>query len=213
MVGMPPKKERTPELRERLVEAAIAILAEDGVAAVTTRNVAARAQTTAPAIYELFTDKAGLIQAIAIEGFARLAGALLELPPTTGGTADIVVAVQAFRRFTQGHPRLFEVMYSRPFAELESDADGQAAGESARLAFVGRVRACRDAGVIHGDVTDIAHAILALSIGLATQETAGWLATTPTARTRRWDSALHGLLNGFAGGPNRQVPRGQSEAT
>ena len=73
---MPRAKQRTPELREHLLEVAIATLATDGVAGFTTRRVAERAGTSVPAVYELFVDKAGLVRAMFFEGF-RLLGAEL----------------------------------------------------------------------------------------------------------------------------------------
>ena len=57
---MPRAKQRTPELRDRLLEVAIATLSEEGIARFTTRRVAERAGTSVPAVYELFDDKAGL---------------------------------------------------------------------------------------------------------------------------------------------------------
>src|SRR4029077_11838885 len=56
--AMPRAKQRTPELRDRLLEAAIATLSEEGIARFTTRRVAERAGTSVPAVYELFDDKA-----------------------------------------------------------------------------------------------------------------------------------------------------------
>lgn len=66
---MPRAKQRTPELREHLLEVAIATLAEDGFTGFTTRRVAERAGTSVPAVYELFVDKAGLVRAVFFEGF------------------------------------------------------------------------------------------------------------------------------------------------
>jgi len=195
---VPPKKQRTPELRARLLAAAIEVLAEGGVAAVTTRAVAARAGTTAPAIYELFTDKAGLIRAMFFDGFARLGRAFEELPEPSGTPEEIVAFARVFRAFAQTHPRLFEVMYSRPFSDFRPAPEEQALGDTTRAALVDRVQACVDAGTLAGEPADIAHAVLALTIGLATQETAGWLGSSDASRSRRWAAAVRALLEGFA---------------
>jgi AcrR family transcriptional regulator len=58
---------RTPELRDRLLDVAIATLSEEGIARFTTRRVAERAGTSVPAVYELFDDKAGLVRAMFFE--------------------------------------------------------------------------------------------------------------------------------------------------
>ncbi|THG35910.1 TetR/AcrR family transcriptional regulator [Glaciibacter flavus] len=52
-------------MRTRIVEEAARLLREDGPGAVTTRGVAARAGVQAPAIYRLFGDKDGLLEAVA----------------------------------------------------------------------------------------------------------------------------------------------------
>ena len=65
---MPRPKQRTPELRDHVLHVALATLAADGVTGFTTRNVARQAQTSTPAVYELFGDKAGLVREVFFEG-------------------------------------------------------------------------------------------------------------------------------------------------
>lgn len=195
---MPRPKERTGELRRQLLDAALAVLADGGPAAVTTRNVAARAKTSAPAIYELFGDKAGMIRALYFEGFRRLGDAFADLPEPSGSVGDIIDAVGAFRAFTQRAPRLFEVMYTRPFEGFSPTPTEQRSGDTARSVVVDRVQGCLDTGCLEGDAVDIAHAVIGLAIGLATQETAGWLGTTSVSRERRWTDSVRALLSGYA---------------
>ena len=59
--------------RERIIEAAAGLLDEGGRAAVTTRGVAVRAGVQAPAIYRLFGDKDGLLDAVAEHVMASFA--------------------------------------------------------------------------------------------------------------------------------------------
>jgi len=54
---MPRAKQRTPELRDRVLDVAITTLGDEGIARFTTRRVAERAGTSVPAVYELFDDK------------------------------------------------------------------------------------------------------------------------------------------------------------
>lgn len=194
---MPPKKERTPELRNRLLAEAIDVLAEAGVSGVTTREVARRAGTTAPALYELFADKEGLVRAVYFEGFRQLGNLLNALPAPTGAPDDLMATVNSFRRFSLQQPRLFEVMYSRPFVDFAPNAQERALGDTTRAHLVDRVQACVGAGSLVGDPVDIAHALLALAIGLATQETAGWLGSTARSRNRRWRASVEALVAGF----------------
>ena len=84
---MPRAKQRTPELRDRVLEVAIATLGEEGIARFTTRRVAERAGTSVPAVYELFDDKAGLVRAMFFEGFRLLGGELAKIPQTDDALA------------------------------------------------------------------------------------------------------------------------------
>lgn len=194
---MPPKKERTPDLARRILAVAIDVLADEGVPGVTTREVAARAGTTAPAIYELFSDKSGLVRAMFFEGFRRLGVVFSRLAEPAGRPDDLGNALRAFREFTLENPRLFEVMYNRPFADFTPDAQEQALGDTTREALMARARACVEAGTLAGNPADIAHAVMALAIGLATQETAGWLGPDGRTRSRRWNVAIAALIDGF----------------
>src|SRR3981189_1327113 len=82
-------KQRTPQLRDRLLEVAIATLSEEGIARFTTRRVAERGGTAGPAVYELFDDKAGLVRAMFFEGFRLLGGELAKVPVTADPGADL----------------------------------------------------------------------------------------------------------------------------
>lgn len=59
---MPRVKQRTPELREKVLRAAMDTLVADGVSGFTTRRVVRAASTSTPAVYELFGDRAGLVR-------------------------------------------------------------------------------------------------------------------------------------------------------
>ena len=60
------------------------------------------------------------------------------------------------------------------------------------------MRRCIDAGVFIGDVTDIAHIVLGLARGLASQEATGWLGTSQESVERRWELAIDSIFAGLA---------------
>lgn len=191
---MPRAKLRTPELRDRLLHAAIDTLVIDGIAGFTTRRVAHSADTSVPAVYELFGDKAGLVREIFFESFRRLAAQLGEVPASTDTRADLDALITTFRTFVRSNPVLVEVMFSRPFADFDPGPAEQAAGTAVRTAITNRVRRCVDAGDLQGDPTDLGHIIIALAQGLARQETAGWLGQSRESVDRRWNTAFARLL-------------------
>jgi AcrR family transcriptional regulator len=69
---VPRAKQRTPALRDHVLQVAVELLATSGVAGFTTRRVARVARTSTPAVYELFGDKAGLVRGVFFVGFRLL---------------------------------------------------------------------------------------------------------------------------------------------
>jgi AcrR family transcriptional regulator len=194
---MPRAKQRTPELRDHLLEVAIATLAEEGIAGLTTRRVAERAGTSVPAVYELFSDKAGLLRGMFFEGFRLLGAELATVPLTDDALADLERLVPVFRQFCRDYPRLGQLMFSRPFADLDPGPDELTAGASVREAFTGRIQRCVDAGLLDGDVADIAHVMLALAQGLAVQELGPWLGPSTSSVEQRWRLGVRAVLAGL----------------
>ena len=196
---MPRTKQRTPELRERLLAVAVELLAEEGAAGLTARSLAARAETSAPALYELFGDKSGVVRELYFEGFRLLSNDLSVLAETSDPLADLWAVAAAYRRFVRANRELAEVMFSRPFTDFSPGPEELAATSSVRLLIVGRVRRCIEAGRLRGDETDVAHVLVALIQGMAFAEAAGRLGTSTESVERRWRLAIGATLNGFGG--------------
>jgi AcrR family transcriptional regulator len=194
---LPRAKQRTGQLRDHIVQVAVAMLSADGVEGFTARKVAERAETSPPAVYELFGDKAGLVREVFFEGFRLLGDRFGRLRESDDPRADLLRAIQVFRIFARDSPVLAQVMFSRPFTDFDPGPAELKAGAATREFIVHRVRRCIDAGVIHGDQADIAHGLLALAQGLAMQEAAGWLGSSRASVNRRWDLAVHALLAGL----------------
>ncbi len=185
-------------MRERVLAAAVDMLASDGVAEFTTRRVARQANTSTPAVYELFGDKAGLVREVFFEGFRALRRRLDEVSPSEDARQDLVEVIQAFRLFVRENPVLADLMFSRPFADFDPGPAERRAGDEVREFIVAMVRRCVRAGVLDGDATDIAHVVVAMAQGLAGQETAGWLGSSRASMDRRWDLAFTAVLGGLA---------------
>jgi len=199
---VPRAKQRTPELRDLVLQVAVEMLANEGVAGFTTRKVAQEADTSTPAVYELFGDKAGLVREMFFEGFRMLRRRFDPLQETADPRADLVRVIQTLRTFVREHAVLAEVMFSRPFADFDPGPSGLEAGKAVRLFVVGRVRRCIEAGQLAGDETDIAHVLVSLTNGLAETEIAGWLGTSKASVNRRWDLAIEAVLDGLSPKPS-----------
>ncbi len=204
---MPRAKQRTPELRDRVLLHAIDLLARDGVAGFTARRIAREAATSIPAVYELFGDKAGLLREVFFEGFRLLSQRLNELPCTDDPRADLAALADAYRDFIHKHPVLAQLMFSRPFADFDPSESELRAGASVRKFILERVRAAIDANVLHGDATDISHILVATVQGLAAAARDGRLGSSPASIDRRWQLAIDAMIAGFGSElERRQLP-------
>lgn len=97
VVGTPaPERADAARNRARVLEAAAALHAEGGVAALTTDAVAARAGVGKGTIYRRFTDKGGLAAALLDERGRRLQERLLGGPPPLGPGAAPADRLAAF---------------------------------------------------------------------------------------------------------------------
>jgi AcrR family transcriptional regulator len=195
---MPRTKQRTPELRARLLESAVDLLAREGSAGFTTRRIARDADTSPPAVYELFGDRRGLIREVFFEGFRLLGSQLAALQQSTDPRTDLIAMTATYRDFVRRNPELAQVMFSRPFTDFSPGGAEIRKSSSVREQIVAAVRRCIEAGLLAGDEVDIAHAIVALTQGLAAAETSRRLGTTKASIDRRWAVSINALLDGFA---------------
>ncbi|SDC08159.1 TetR/AcrR family transcriptional regulator [Actinokineospora iranica] len=99
------------DIRDRLVAAAIDLLATGGPDAVQTRKLAAEIGTSTMAVYTNFGGMAGLVQAIVAEGFTRLGHTLATVERTDDPMADLVALGGAYRDHAITNPELYRVMF------------------------------------------------------------------------------------------------------
>jgi len=104
-------RERT---RRRVIEAAADLLAREGRDAVTTRAVAVAAGLQPPAIYRLFGDKDGLLEAVAEHGFATFLAAKHVDPDPQDLIEDLRAGWDLAVEFGLANPALYTLMYSEP---------------------------------------------------------------------------------------------------
>lgn len=95
-------------LRQALLDAAVAEIADVGLSALSLRKIAGRVGVTHPAASHHFGDKTGLLTALAAEGHRTLADALRASRGAGGDLLDLGVA---YLRFASDHRPLFEVMF------------------------------------------------------------------------------------------------------
>lgn len=140
--------------RQRVIEAAADLLERAGRDAVTTRAVADAAGLQPPAIYRLFGDKDGLLEAVAEYGFAKFLASKNVDPDPADLIDDLRAGWDLAVEFGLSNPALYTLMYSEP-AGTESAAFRAGLkilrGRIHRLAARGRLRVDEQlaAGIVH----------------------------------------------------------------
>jgi AcrR family transcriptional regulator len=189
---------RNEELRERLLDGALRLVADGGPTALTTRAVAASAGSSLAAVDELFGGKAGLVRAMFVEGFDRLAAAMAALPEPADPEAGVVEMADAFRAFALEHRQLFDVMFSRPYAEFGPVPDELAGYRATGRVIRARIDALLGTTAPAAVRKDAALALTAALHGLARMELAGILGSGPTSIARRWHITVLATARGLA---------------
>lgn len=112
------------QTRQRVIEAAIDLLEHEGREAVTTRTVAAAAGLQPPAIYRLFGDKDGLLEAVAEYGFTKFLASKRLDPALPDPIDDLRSGWDFAVEFGLRNPALYLLMYHEPtqFASTASEA-------------------------------------------------------------------------------------------
>jgi AcrR family transcriptional regulator len=106
-----PKPYHHGDLRRALLRAAIAILEREGPSALSLRAVAREAGVSPAAPYHHFKDKSELLNAVAMEGFARLKTALVEAFAKAARDEVRSALGVAYVEFSRRQPALYRVMW------------------------------------------------------------------------------------------------------
>lgn len=144
-----------PSTRDRIIEAAAALLTAGGREAVSTRAVGAAAGVQAPTIYRLFGDKQGLLDAVASHGFGTYLSTKTALPPGDDPVEDLRRGWDLHVGFGVENPAYYTLIYGEPRPGAQSPAARAAAvilaGQVRRIAEAGRLRVTeeRAAHLIH----------------------------------------------------------------
>jgi len=99
---------------EKIASAARRLLDREGADAVTMRRVAEAVGITAMAVYRHYPNRAGLLNALADEGFAELTLRLESLRTSGDMTKRLERVMDVFLDHALERPRLFELMFLKP---------------------------------------------------------------------------------------------------
>ncbi|WP_410620849.1 TetR/AcrR family transcriptional regulator [Amycolatopsis sp. cmx-8-4] len=143
------------DTRERILEAAAALLVAEGRDGLSTRAVSAAAGVQPPALYRLFGDKDGLLDAVAAYGFGEYLTSKRELGSTGDAVEDLRRGWDLHIEFGLYRPEFYVLMYgdARPgrTSPAAREAEAMLHGIVTRVAEAGRLRVSveRAARLVH----------------------------------------------------------------
>ena len=108
----PPATETNP--RNRLLQAAIRLLAADGPEALQARRLAAKVGTSTMTVYTHFGGMGQLITEIRREGFLRFGRRLEQVPRGADPVGDLFALGLAYRDWALDNPQLYRLMFGLP---------------------------------------------------------------------------------------------------
>lgn len=118
-------------LRESLLEAADVVLARQGAAGITLRDVAKQAGVSHAAPYHHFASLDDMLAAVAERGFMRLAAAMSEAPATNDPREQLLQISEAYVNCARANPAQFRLMFGPLLARKREYPALQVAAEHA----------------------------------------------------------------------------------
>lgn len=149
-------------LRQALIDAAVELIEERGVSALTLREVARRVGVTHAAPQRHFPDRAALVAAVAEQGFrglrAHMEAVRASAPGKDPGQRLRALGV-AYIEYGLAHPAHLRVMYSPELADKSRHPQLAAAAQQVHATLVGQIAAAQRAGAVAaGDPDDLSFA-------------------------------------------------------
>ena len=187
--------------RREILDAASALLFESGSEGLTIRRLALRCGYTAPAIYHIFGDKAGLLDALLREAIDELIARIDKVPDHPEPKERLRSQFREIVRFGREHPtnyRLIEALRPEQLPPLNFDV------EETQARFDAPITHMMNAGSLPLDPELFRQALWALLHGLISLP-----ASRPDVEWRdgfeeiAFDALLSGLLNGAGSGRAR----------
>jgi AcrR family transcriptional regulator len=194
------------DLRQKVLDASLALIEEGGLDRLSMREVARKAGVSHQAPYHYFGDREAILAALAAEGFSRLGQSLMRA--AAQGTSEPVKAVeamgQAYVEFALRNPAYFQAMFRADAVPLDRYPEARKREDEAfgkLVEGVGEAFANQPAEVRQA----IAVACWAMVHGLATLMLEGSLARKlkiPRARQRQVANDVIGTFTRLFGGTN-----------
>lgn len=164
------------DLRRRILDASLGLIAAEGLEAFSMREVARRAGVSHQAPYHHFPDREAIMAALVAEGFTMLRADTLAAGEDVGDPYARLSAIgKAYVEFGMRHPAHFKLMFRSEWVRAEKHEEAQTCAEGAFAVLAEAIAAIAGA---RNDANDQTMLLIAWSIahGLATLILEGKLA-------------------------------------
>lgn len=159
------------------MDIAARLLAENGPQALSTRRIAAEADSSTMTVYTHFGGMSGLVREMVREGFARLQERLTSVRTSADPVADMALLGRAYRINALANPHLYAVMFGgSSLAGFSLSEEDRQHGRYTLGNVAECTQRCLDGGRFRpGDAILVAHQMWTATHGLVTLELGGYL--------------------------------------
>ncbi|MFI6483945.1 TetR/AcrR family transcriptional regulator [Nonomuraea sp. NPDC050663] len=164
------------ELRTRLLDVAVSLLATDGPESLAMRRIASEAGCSTTVIYTMFGNREGLAEALYLEGFERIRKHLEAVQPRHDAFEYLTALGPAYRAACLGEPQYYSLMFERAIPGFEPSERARTLARAALNLFDRVISDCISAGyLVPTQPRKIADALWAAAQGAISLERAGHL--------------------------------------
>ena len=198
-VNKPLSEQEIEERRAGLIEAALAILETEGIAALTMRRLAEGAGVSRQTPYLYFEDKAALCDAMCVAGMRRLTmktTAAAEDASAEGYIEQLRLTGEAYVRFGLENPALYALIFRPPTLEKQPSPELQRAIDDHIAVPLSLMQTAWDDGLLTMVPDRLNHVFWAAMHGLVSLRNDGLLGDDAVF-TQMLDDIETVLANGF----------------
>jgi AcrR family transcriptional regulator len=117
---------RRRSAREAIIDAAWSLVAEEGLAGLSLRDLARRAGITTPTVYSYFDSKNAIYDAMFAQAATKLAGRMAEPFGELDSLELLVAGVRRFAAFCISDPARYQLLFQRTLPGFEPSAESYA---------------------------------------------------------------------------------------
>jgi AcrR family transcriptional regulator len=161
-------------MESALLDAASELLEQEGPDALSVRRIAAAAGVAPMGVYNHFSSKFGIINALFELGFERLSAELAKVSAMPDPLEALVESGRCYRSLALAQPMMYQLMFLRAVSGFEPSEEALVMAANAFDGLVAAVRRAMESGqIIGGDATLTAHMLWANHHGWVALELAG----------------------------------------